>query len=464
MSREKEEQDSVTSPSSKVETMERENDISQRSFFSISRKVRWFIFSIELCCLANFDQGAISASTTEIKNYFKMTDRELGSFGGIGFLGTTLGGIFSLSIINKFNRKYTIMSLLCTNIISLFIPTIITSKILLMFCRILSGFSQSFNSIYLPVWVDQFGIYNKKSIMMSLISLPSALGYLLGYIFAVLTSWKNTFHLCIIINISLFFCFFLSDNLYFSKTLVSKKKNDLNNTNSFNNEFDNISLFEDISGENSTFGNESLISQGKQCFKSKLFRMSNLSLITLLLILSGFQFWINDYLENTVKIIDKKERLLYFLVILLINIIGAPISGGQIMQRIGGYESINGILFPFYSCIISLISSNLLLFTTYKYFVAMLIGIYLFTGCMMIASLNGIIVSSIPKEYTGSASAISNLSYNIIGRLNGPNVYGLLRSFCGKDSRIPMVFLLDIKFITLFCLYKCIKYRKESLS
>ena len=434
--------------------------------FPISRRKRWitFILLLSFNLTLNLDQGTLSGTTSDLKKTLNMEDQELGLFGGMVFLGSTIGCVITTLLINKIDRRKFLICTSILDLISLISITTVKIKLILYFCRFISGFCVSFISIYVPVWSDQFGIYNKKSIMMSLISLPSALGYLLGYIFAVLTSWKNTFHLCIIINISLFICFFLSDNLYFSKTLVSKKKNDLNNTNSFNNEFDNISLFEDISGENSTFGNKSLISQGKQCFKSKLFRMSNLSLITLLLILSGFQFWINDYLENTVKIIDKKERLLYFLVILLINIIGAPISGGQIMQRIGGYESINGILFPFYSCIISLISSNLLLFTTYKYFVAMLIGIYLFTGCMMIASLNGIIVSSIPKEYTGSASAISNLSYNIIGRLNGPNVYGLLRSFCGKDSRIPMVFLLDIKFITLFCLSKCIKYRKESLS
>ena len=78
----------------------------------------------------------------------------------------------------------------------------------------------------------------------------------------------------------------------------------------------------------------------------------------------------------------------------------------------------------------------------------------------MIASLNGIIMSSIPKEYAGSASAISNLSYNILGRLNGPNFYGILRSFYGNRSRIPMILLLDVKFVTLICLYFCYKYKR----
>ena len=437
-----------------------QKDLNENTIFQISRKMRWFIFCILLLCLGNLDQGAISASTTEIKKYFKMSDRELGSFGGIAFLGTTLGGIFSLSIINKFNRKYMIMILLILNTLSIFIPTIITSKNLLMFCRILSGFAQSFTSIYLPVWVDQFGISNKKSIMMSLISLPSALGYLVGNIFAVLTSWKTTFNIGIFINFFLFICFYSSNNLYFSKTVIPKKITNPDENNNTLNDFDDVSLFEDASSINSTFNNLSVWSHAKKCFKSKIFRLSNLGLICLLFILSGLQFWINDFLENTVKIPDKNERLIYFIIIILITMLGAPVTGGFIMQKIGGYESKNGILLPFYCCIISLIFSNLLIISINKYCVAIFICGYLFTGCIMIASLNGIIMSSIPKEYAGSASAISNLSYNILGRLNGPNFYGILRSFYGNTSRIPMILLLDVKFVTLICLYFCYKYKR----
>ena len=72
----------------------------KNNLFKISRKIRYFIYILELFCLFDLDQGGISASTKEIKYFFKMNDRELGSFGGISFLGTALGGIFSLSIIN----------------------------------------------------------------------------------------------------------------------------------------------------------------------------------------------------------------------------------------------------------------------------------------------------------------------------------------------------------------------------
>ena len=433
----------------------------KQNLIPISKKIRYFIYIIELFCLLNLDQGGISASTKEIKSYFKMTDRELGSFGGISFLGTTLGGIFSLSIINKINRKYLILIFLVIIIFSLFFPTITSSKIILILSRIITGFSQSFMSIYLPVWVDQYGISSKKSIMMSLISIPSAFGYLLGYISAVLTSWKITFRINALMSSILFVCFFFSKNLYFSKSIVPKKidNNSINNSITSNiNEV--ISLFEDAAVNNDQYGKKSIIQHAKECFKSKLFCFSTISLISIFLILSGLQFWINDFLENSIHILDKKERLIYFIVIILITMIGAPITGGFILQKLGGYESYRSIYLPFYCCIFSLVCSNLLLLSSYKNFVAILICGYLFSGCIMISSLNGIIMSSIKKEYAGSASSISNLLYNICGRLVGPSFYGFTRSFFTIESKIPMVILLDVKFITLICLYKCFKYKK----
>ena len=166
-------------------------------------------------------------------------------------------------------------------------------------------------------------------------------------------------------------------------------------------------------------------------------------------------------MENAIHILDKKERLFYFIVIILITMIGAPITSGIIMQKLGGYESKKIIFLPLFCCIFSLIFSNLLFIFSDKNIIAFLIGGYLFSGCIMISSINGIIISTIPKEYTGSASSISNLLYNICGRLIGPYFYGVNRSLFGIDSKIPMIILLDIKFITLICLYNYYKIKMK---
>ena len=429
----------------------------KKNLFPIGRKVRYFIYVMELLCLLNFDQGAISNSTKEIKIFFKMTDRELGSFGGISFLGTTLGGIFSLSIINKLNRKYIILFLMLISIFSLYFPTVISSKLFFMFCRILTGFSQSFMSIYLPVWVDQFGINKKKSIMISLISIPSAFGYLLGNILSVFTSWRTTFRINTIMCTILFIGFFLNKNIYFSKNILPLKKTMNINIKSA----DEISMFEDttISQENN-FDTKSIIKIAIHCFKSRLFCNITIAIISIFFILSGLQFWANDFFENGLDIKDKKERLLGFVIIIVFTALLAPIVSGLIMTKLGGYESKKVMYLPFYCCLISLCCSNLMLLNNNKYYILILFEIYLFSGCIIIPCLNGILITSLSKEYAGSVSAISNLLYNICGRLLGPYFYGIARSIFDKNSKLPLIILFDVKFITVFCLYKSFKYRK----
>jgi len=430
----------------------------RKNLFSINRKTRYYIYIMELLCLFNYDQGAISASTKEIKIFFKMNDRELGSFGGISFLGTTLGGIFSLSIINKINRKYIILFLMMISIFSLYFPTIISSKVFFMFCRILTGFSQSFMSIYLPVWVDQFGIYKKKSIMISIISIPSAFGYLFGNILAVYTSWRSTFRINTLMCTCLFFGFFLNKNLYFSKSIMPIKKSS-NNINKRN--IDTISLFEDVTINHSqNFDNQSIIRIALNCFKSKLFRYITVAIISIFFILSGLQFWVNDFFENALYLKNKKNRLIYFIIIIVFTALLAPITGGLIMQKLGGYDSKKVIYLPFYCCIVSLTCCNLMLLSNNKYYILILLEIYLFSGCMIIPCLNGILITSLSKEYAGSVSAISNLLYNICGRLIGPYFYGVTRSFFDINSTKPMVILFNIKIITAFCLWKSFKYKK----
>ena len=97
-----------------------------------------------------------------------------------------------------------------------------------------------------------------------------------------------------------------------------------------------------------------------------------------------------------------------------------------------------------------------------KYYILLLFQIYLFSGCIIIPRLSGILISSMSKELAGSVSAISNLLYNILGRLAGPSFYGITRSIFDIKSKLPMVILFDTKFITALCSHKSFKYKKEN--
>ena len=67
------------------------------------------------------------------------------------------------------------------NAICLYTFTITNIYWILLLNRIFVGIFQAFISIYLPVWCDQFGPGNKKTMMISLIQAGSPIGVVFGY-------------------------------------------------------------------------------------------------------------------------------------------------------------------------------------------------------------------------------------------------------------------------------------------
>ena len=154
-----------------------------------------------------------------------MSEKQLGGFGSMIFLGTALGCIFSFTLINKFNRKILLVITLSCDLIGLFLITKTSILVLLYIFRVIAGFAQSYIAIYIPVWSDKFGIHKYKSIMLSIIHISSSLGYLIGYAMDSLLGWKNEFYIqniFIVIQIIIIILIFLPDK-YFSKNLMPVK-------------------------------------------------------------------------------------------------------------------------------------------------------------------------------------------------------------------------------------------------
>ena len=56
--------------------------------------------------------------------------------------------------------------------------------------------------------------------------------------------------------------------------------------------------------------------------------------------------------------------------------------------------------------------------------------------------LTGIIISSAPKKHKALANSIAYVSYNMLGYVPGPLVYGVLTHFNGPTSKSGMVALI----------------------
>ena len=486
-----EEKNADTKP---IEVKPQNNDQDNSPTVIISRKMRVIVFTILniVFILMSLDQGILSSTTSSLKEDFKISELELGGLGGMIFLGIALGCVFSFTLINKFNRKYLLLATMCFDALSLFFTTQTTEISLLYLCRVIAGFTQSFLAIYIPVWSDQFGIHKYKSIWLSIIHISSALGYLFGYISGTFIGWENSFYLQnILIVINIVIIFIVLPDLYFSMNLMPLKaksmlqkalENDENKDNEKQEKYednqkkkennrdnqeeekdeDDISLFEDIQKKDEDLRKDSIISHLVILIKSPIFILINISLSSMFIIVSAVQFWINDYLEFGLLIADEKHRLYAFTFVVVTSPAAGIIVGGLISSKLGGYDTEKAIYIPLIASFIVCVLANITPLATNVFIFLPLFWTYLFFGSILLPIVNGIILVSVEKKYAGSASSVSTLLYNILGRLPGPNVYAVFKSLVDdKHSRIPFWLLLNMAIPGFLAVLICIKFQRK---
>ena len=493
------------------------------SLIHISRKIRWIVFSI-LCCvsiLMGVDQGILSSTTNEFKQS-GMSEVELGGLGGMIFLGTALGCIFSFLVINKINRKYLLLGTMSFDVLSLFFTTQTDKTALLYLCRVVAGFTSAFVNVYLPPWTDQYGIHKYKSIMISLIHIASSLGYIFGYASGNYIGWKDSFFLQnILLIVSILVIFILMPDKYFSMSLMPvKSKRELNKLNGDksqretttntskseeegiikdikidlkldenevsgnkanlihieshekeekekdedeenNKEEDEISLFEKEFKEED-IRKESILNHLKALIKSPIFILMNVTLSSMFIIVSAIQFWINDYLEFGLLIEDKNVRISCFAFVVATAPAAGIILGGVLSGKVGGYDKEKAIYIPLFTSLGVVILANLCPIFTNIFVFLPLFWTLLFLGSVLLPVANGIVIVSVEQKYSGSASAVSILIYHILGRLPGPNLYAFLKSLVNdKNSRIPFWLLLNVSAIGFLAVLIGVKFQKE---
>ena len=481
-------------------------DLSPPVPITLSRKVRWIIFAIFIyfTIVIELDQGTLSSSTDSISKDIELNDNELGGLGSMIFLGKSLGCLLFFSLINKLNRKYMLLVTSLLLILSLILTTQTKNLTLLYISRIIAGLTQSYVSIYFPVWADQFGVHKYKSLIMTCHHLASSMGSLLGYVIGVWLGWKLGFYLqSILIVIPNVLLIFIS-NKFFSISLMpikskmkllekpedkdKEKTKENKETDKIEKEIkeqeedkdklieeekkeekegeinleDDISLFEDIQkrGDNKSTG--SILPQIKAIIKSPLFILINITLCSIYAIVAAVQFWINDYLQYGLKIEDPQTRFIMFGVVVVTAVPAGMVVGGIFLTKVGGYESEKAIYIPLIFSLIVTIFANLAPLSSNAYVFLPLFWLYFFSGSAVIPAANSLSLVSVEKKYAGAASSTNILLCNVLGRFPGPNLYAAFKSLIDDNSsRIPMLMLLNLSFIGFVAVLIALKFNKQ---
>ena len=145
----------------------------------------------------NLDHGAIPGATDEIGKAYHTHETELGTFGALVYFGVAVGALILIFIIHIINRKYMIIFSLLANAVLILSFTAFNNVIYLCFNRFVTGIFQAMISIYIPIWIDQFGQKNIKTILMTFFHLSSIGGLIMGYLITMevkkFSSWKISF-------------------------------------------------------------------------------------------------------------------------------------------------------------------------------------------------------------------------------------------------------------------------------
>ena len=180
------------------------------------------------------------------------------------------------------------------------------------------------------------------------------------------------------------------------------------------------------------------------------------------IIVSAIQFWINDYLEFGLFIDDEKNRLYYFTIVVCTSPAAGIIVGGLLASKLGGYDTEKAIYIPLVTSFLVCVLANITPLTTNVIIFLPLFWTYLFLGSVLLPVASGIVLVSVEKKYAGSASSVSILLYNILGRLPGPNLYAIFKSLVNdKNSRIPFWILLNMAIPGFLATLICVKFQRE---
>jgi len=315
------------------------NSSDEQYYFSLSQSSRWGIYCLLILSniFVSFDHGSIPASTGEFHKFIK-SNQVIGLFGSLIYIGNIIGSLIFFYLINTIHRKTLLTFNLLFLSICLITFAILTKYIFfLIINRILSGIFQSFITIYLPIWCNQFGIMNKKGMMISYGQLVVPIGVFFGYLIAsifisnnILGGWKFAFIIQSFMILILSIIFHNVPETYFDKNLHGIKEND--NT-IFKGEDTNfsVSFFKIESNQNIK---DVLLA----IYKEKVFIYCVFALSSLYYVITGIQYWVSDYMENILLVEKQSERLGYFTLVCFTSPTSGVLLFIYLISKKGGYQ------------------------------------------------------------------------------------------------------------------------------
>ena len=463
------------------------NPKTNKNVVYLSRYVRMVLFLLLLIfsVIIDLDSGIIVSSYKSFTKDLNMSDIQFGTLSSITTVGEIIGLLFYMSIINKNHRKFILVTTSLFHGIGLFGYLINSNFYYISFLNFLISVCKAFINVYMPVWIDQFGIKKYKTLLLTILYMAISIGMILGaWIGTVLfnNNWKKSFICEGLIFIGLSASLFAVPQKYYSTKYMiveqqkisgnpvekivptkddsndSKIKKNIENVKDIKyigedkkpqrkkQKMEKIEEEKNMEKDNDDEKKQKLINDNSQNTKQKESLKDNLSLISKLkgvffnrvfifsCIAKAIIFFVHEIVYIFFKIYtfealhyDNEIKFFYYY---SITTIAAPSLGGLIGGAIcnkffGGYESKKSIwIIIFFGTLSVLFISVVRNVIQFNKLIIFIFG-YFFSSSAFLPTLSGYIINSLNKDLKGFGSSFDNLITNIFV-LTSPILYGLL--------------------------------------
>ena len=417
---------------------------SEEKRYELSRVLRFILVCsfILLNITYSADVGVIASSKFKLQSDLNFNDKEFATFNSITSTGRILGTFIYMILLTRDNRKL-LTSITLLSSCAIFFSFLFTShKFVLYGIRFLLGLTRNFFQIYVPVYVDQFGVKPLKTIMISICNITSPLGRALG--FAIGTAlgeerWRYSFSCVGLILLFLAVIILLSPSRYFAAGAEFKGYYIKNEDNS------NLRLVSaKEKGDNNIKYSNSIFELGEVKMKKKggidtkellgilknpTFMFSTFTRASVSFIFDITHLFIKDYVQ---KGLGETNQLLLLSYYSVASGFGPSIGGsigGSIVTYVGGYEHKNSCKVISIFSICTLITTYFLCFTdTLFTFCASLFAFYC-TAYMFYPIITGYAVNSLSAKQKGTGYSFTILICTICGNFPGPLYYGIINDY-----------------------------------
>ena len=464
------------------------NPQTNKNIVYLSRYVRMLLFFLLLIfsVIIDLDPGITVSSYKNFTQDLKMNDIQFGTLTSITTVGEIISLFFYMSIINKNHRKFILVATSFMHGIGLFAYLINKNYYYICTLNFLVSICKAFIPVYMPVWIDQFGIKKYKTILLTILFMANSFGMIIGaWIGTVVfkNEWKKSFICCgfifILLSTSLFIVpqkyystkYMIVEQLKLSGNLIEKIVPTIDDNSDFNIKKD-IEKVKDIKfigddkktpkklkkntkieeeknmerdnddekkqklindkeqkakkEEDKLIKNISLVEKLKMVFLNKIFIFSCISKAIIFFVYEVFYIFFKIYAFEALKYKNEIKFFYYY----SINTIVAPSLGGLVGGAIcnkffGGYESRNSIWIIIFFGSIGVIFITLIRITTQFNKLVIYVFGYFFSVSAFLPTISGYIINSLNKDLKGFGSTFDNIITNIF-ILCSPLFYGIL--------------------------------------